>query len=256
MRGLFRLLILLLAGHGCIAQNHVQKRVILIGDAGEINPKQHDALASAASHVIPGKSVVMFLGDNIYPRGMGLPGDADEELTQNIIRAQYTPMRAAGAPTYFIPGNHDWDRSGRKGLAKIKRQGEFLRAQNDPGLQLIPAGGCPGPVEVPLGDSLVVIVYDSEWWLFPYEKTGPADSCTCNSKEEIISKMQSVKDSHAGTFIILASHHPFRSYGTHGGKYSLKDHIFPLTAVKRWLYIPMPVIGSLYPALRTIFRNR
>lgn len=255
MRVLFCVWIVFFTSSGCFAQNEVQKRVILIGDAGEINPKQHDALTNAASRVIPGKSVVMFLGDNIYPHGMGLPGSADEKRTQEIIRAQYTPMRAAGAPTYFVPGNHDWDRSGKEGLAKIKRQGEFLREQNDPGLQLIPARGCPGPVEIPLGDSLVVIVYDSEWWLFPYEKTGPADSCAYNSKQEIVAGMQRLRDSHAGKFIILASHHPFRSYGTHGGKYSLKDHIFPLTPVKRWLYIPMPVIGSLYPALRTIIRN-
>jgi hypothetical protein len=255
MRGVLFLLIVWLAGSACFAQNLVQKRVILIGDAGEINPKQHEALTSAAAHIIPGKSIVMFLGDNIYPHGMGLPGSAEEKQTQEIIRAQFTPMRAVGAPTCFVPGNHDWDRSGAQGLAKIKRQGEFLREQNDPGLELIPAGGCPGPVEVPLGDSLLVMVFDSEWWLFPHQKTGPADSCACNSKEEVLTRMQSIRDRNAGKFIVLASHHPFRSYGTHGGKYSLKDHIFPLTAVKKWLWVPLPVIGSLYPLLRSKIKN-
>ncbi len=237
------------------AQTNVTRRLILIGDAGEINPKQKDALTDAAAHVIPGKTAVMFLGDNIYPHGMGLPGSGEEERTESVIRSQYTPMRAAGAPVYFVPGNHDWDKSGRQGLAKIRRQGDFLKAQHDPGLLMVPANGCPGPVEIPLGDSLVVIAYDSEWWLFPHSKAVAGDTCACNFKAEVLSRMQEIKNRNAGKFIIVTAHHPFRSYGTHGGKYSLKDHIFPLTAVKKWLYVPLPVIGSLYPLLRSTIRN-
>lgn len=236
-------------------QDSIRRRVILIGDAGEINPKQHQALNDAAASVIAGKTTVMFLGDNIYPRGMGLPGSEEEEATQQILRSQFGPMRAMGAPVYFVPGNHDWDKSGRNGLAKIRQMGHFLEDQHDPGLTLVPANGCPDPVEINLGDSLVVIAYDSEWWLFPYVKSDSADGCGCHTREEVLSRMQEMKTRNAGKFILLASHHPFQSYGTHGGKYSLKDHIFPLTAVKKWLYIPLPVIGSLYPALRTIFRN-
>lgn len=241
--------------HIVFPQPSVLRRVILVGDAGEINPKQDKALTDAASHVLPGQTIAIFLGDNIYPHGMGLPGSADEIATQAIIRSQFTPMRAAGAPTYFVPGNHDWDRSGEQGLVKIRRQGAFLKEQNDPRLSLVPSNGCPDPVEIPLGDSLTVVAYDSEWWLFPYEKPGPADGCGCNTKEEVLTKMQEIRDRNAGKFILLASHHPFRSYGTHGGLYSLKDHIFPLTLIKKWLWVPLPVIGSLYPLLRTAVRN-
>ncbi|MCF0069834.1 metallophosphoesterase [Dyadobacter sp. CY261] len=253
----FILLLILWATGGalCFAQPIILRRVILIGDAGEINPKQNKALNDAAAHILPGKSTVMFLGDNIYPHGMGLPGSLEEAETQTIIRSQFSPMRAAGAPTYFVPGNHDWDKSGKQGLAKIRRQGEFLKEQNDPGLSIVPANGCPGPVEIPLGDGLVIIAYDSEWWLFPHEKTGTGDGCDCGTKEEVLARMREIRDRNAGKFIVLASHHPFRSYGTHGGKYSLKDHIFPLTAVKKWLWIPLPVIGSLYPLLRSTIRN-
>ncbi|MEO6283526.1 MAG: metallophosphoesterase [Dyadobacter sp.] len=248
-------LVLVAVSFSVAQQDSVRRRIILIGDAGEINPKQSYALHDAAGNVIAGKTTVMFLGDNVYPHGIGLPGSADESVTQQILRAQFEPMRAKGAPVYFVPGNHDWDRSGRDGLARIRQMGEFLRNQQDPGLTLVPPNGCPDPVAINLGDSVVVIAFDSEWWLFPYLKTDTADACSCHTKEEVLSRMQELKTRNAGKFILLASHHPFQSYGTHGGKYSLKDHIFPLTAVKKWLYIPLPVIGSLYPALRTIFRN-
>src|SRR5690606_3836815 len=56
--------------------------------------------------------------------------------------------------------------------------------------------------------------------------------------------------------ILLASHHPFYTYGVHGGYYSLKDHLFPLTVLDKNLWIPLPVIGSLYPLLRSsVFLN-
>jgi hypothetical protein len=248
-------LLLVTASLSFAQQDSIQRRVILIGDAGEINPKQAHALHDAAEAVIAGKTTVMFLGDNVYPHGIGMPGSEDESTTQQILRSQFEPMREKGAPVYFVPGNHDWDRSGRDGLAKIRQMGAFLRNQQDLGLSLVPANGCPDPVAISLGDSLVVIAFDSEWWLFPYSKTDSANACSCHTKEEVLSQMQELKTRNMGKFILLASHHPFQSYGSHGGKYSLKDHIFPLTAVKKWLYIPLPVIGSLYPALRTIFRN-
>src|SRR5690606_3049046 len=146
------------------AQVDVQNRVIFIGDAGEINFKQETIIPRAAELVIEGKTTVMYLGDNIYSHGIGLPGSKEEEETKEILRSQYLPMRETGAPVYFIPGNHDWDRMGKKGLAKIRAQGDFLKSQQDS--LLVPENGCPDPLEIPISDSLVIVTYDSECWLF------------------------------------------------------------------------------------------
>jgi hypothetical protein len=40
------------------------------------------------------------------------------------------------------------------------------------------------------------------------------------------------------------------SGGTHGGHFTWKDHLFPLRSAAKWLWIPLPVVGSLYPILR------
>src|SRR5690606_17881439 len=53
--------------------------------------------------------------------------------------------------------------------------------------------------------------------------------------------------------ILVAMHHPFRSYGPHNGGYNWKDHLFPLTAASPDLYISLPVIGSIYPLYRSWF---
>ncbi|RZK81951.1 MAG: hypothetical protein EOO92_03515 [Pedobacter sp.] len=233
----------------------IKSRIILIGDAGEMDIQQGGVIKHAVSQIISSKTTVIYLGDNIYPRGMGLPGSKEEKQTQEIITSQYKPFRAAGAPVYFIPGNHDWDKSGPLGLAKIRRQGEFLKEQGDKQLALIPDNACPGPYELNLGNDLVVIAFDSEWWLFPHDKINTVAKCDCNTKDEVINKFKLLYEKNRNKTILLASHHPFQTYGSHGGYYSWKDHIFPLTAVNHDLYIPLPVIGSLYPLMRSVFKN-
>ncbi|BAV07798.1 Calcineurin-like phosphoesterase [Filimonas lacunae] len=255
MNKLLPLLLFAFLGNRVHAQDSVQYRVIFIGDAGEMNAEQQKSLQHAANHIITGKTTVLYLGDNVYPHGMGLPGSKEETTSQQILQSQYLPMRAKGAPVYFVPGNHDWDKMGPKGLAKIKRQWQYLDERGDSLLQLIPANGCPDPVEIPLTDSLTIIAYDSEWWLFPFSKNNPDGECACKTKKDVLIRLAELQYKNRNKIVLLASHHPFQSYGVHGGVFTFKDHLFPLTAVNHNLYIPLPVIGSLYPFLRSTFTN-
>ncbi|MES2419307.1 MAG: BamA/TamA family outer membrane protein [Bacteroidota bacterium] len=231
------------------AQDSVKYRVILIGDAGEMNDGQRESLKSAAKHVIKGKTTTLYLGDNIYPAGMAIPGYGDFSETSKILQSQFLPMREAGAAVYFVPGNHDWDKSGPNGLAKIERQSEYLESFNDPLLKLIPSNGCPDPVAIQLTDKLTIIAYDSEWWLFPYEKANP--DCDCQTKDEVLLRMEDLLEQNRDKIILLASHHPFQSYGAHGGYFTWQNHLLPLTLLNKNLVIPLPVIGSIYPFLRS-----
>src|SRR5438067_2504933 len=151
------LLILLIGGFNVLAQDSVQYRVILIGDAGEMDMQQNAVLKHAAASIIKNKSAVIYLGDNVYPRGIGLPGSPEEAQTKKILQSQYQPMRANGAPVYFLPGNHDWDKTGPQGLAKIKQQWAFLAGQQDSLLKLVPANGCPDPIEINLATTLPLL---------------------------------------------------------------------------------------------------
>ena len=48
-------------------------------------------------------------------------------------------------------------------------------------------------------------------------------------------------------------HHPFKSYGVHGGNFTWRQHLFPITELKPKLMIPLPLIGSVYPITRGVF---
>jgi hypothetical protein len=43
------------------------------------------------------------------------------------------------------------------------------------------------------------------------------------------------------------------SFGVHGGAYTWKSHVFPFADAIHGLYIPMPIIGSIYPLTRGLF---
>jgi hypothetical protein len=255
MRKLVTITLLLIWPFFLIAQDSIRHRILLIGDAGEIDDVQKEILQDAAGRALAGKSTAVFLGDNIYPRGMGLPGQPDQQRTEAILQSQYQPLRAAGAAVYFIPGNHDWDRMGPQGLSKIRRQWQFLQEQNDSLLALIPRDGCPDPTVVEIDNNFVIIAIDSEWWLFPFSTDNPAADCDCNSRSDFIQRLIQLNYQYLDKTILLVTHHPFKSYGTHGGRYNWKDHLFPLTEINPKLYIPLPLVGSLYPLLRQTFSN-
>ena len=51
-------------------------------------------------------------------------------------------------------------------------------------------------------------------------------------------------------------HHPLHTNGPHGGKFSLKQHIFPLTDLRKNLYIPLPGLGTAFQFLRATVGSR
>lgn len=213
----------------------IVSRVIFIGDAGEVHAEQTAVIKHAAGNILRHKTIVMFLGDNIYPDGMGLPGSKNEEKTKTILRSQFIPMRKGGAAVYFIPGNHDWDNSAKNGLAKIQRQWRFLEDQQDRLLKLVPPNGCPDPIEIKVSPQLTIIAFDSEWWLNSYAKENPAGNCSCNSERQILDRFTLLMKRNKGKTILLASHHPFQTYGAHGGYYGVS------------------LFGSVYHAFRKSF---
>src|SRR5690606_13074865 len=74
---------------------------------------------------------------------------------------------------------------------------------------------------------------------------------------DVMANFQDALKRNAHKKVIVASHHPSYTYGIHGGVFGIKDHLFPLTALKKTknLYLPLPVLGSIYPLYRTWFGN-
>jgi len=235
-------------------RDSIEIAIFLIGDAGS---QAYDGepvlreLALQSDSLRPVRQFIVFLGDNVYPRGIPPTGDPNRKDAERRLAAQVLAIRKGSAQGLLIPGNHDWDRQGRDGWNSIRRQDSLVRRFGGSDVRLAPPDGCPGPDVVDLGTHVRLIALDTEWWLHndvkPY-----GDSSPCPTKT-----YQDVEDSLAGALrdkgerhAIVLSHHPMQSGGTHGGHFTLNDHLFPLRNWKPWMWLPLPIIGSLYPVAR------
>ena len=203
------------------------------------------------------KSVV-FLGDNIYLDGLSEPGNPEREEEERIIKEQMNIAKDWAGQPVFVPGNHDWDYSGSEGLEAVIRQGNFVSEYLGKPNVFLPRGGCPGPIALPVSDNTTLVLIDSEWWLTDSEDRpeGPENGCYVESELDLIVQLDDMLNRLDDKHVIIAFHHPLATNGNHGGHYDLGDHIFPLRLKYPWAYIPLPVIGSIYPLARMYGASR
>ena len=233
----------------------IVKRIILIGDAGEPAEDKKEpvliALEKNASE-IKDSTLIIFLGDNIYLSGLPDTEDSDRKEYERRINDQLNVVINSEAKGIFIPGNHDWDRGSDKGWEQIRREGKFL---NDKGLEkvsFLPLNGCPGPVVSNVGENIKIIILDSQWWLQDEVTRPEKKDSLCNfcKEDEIAAALDSIIINSGNNFIVVAAHYPLSTNGPHGGYFTWLDHIFPLRNLNEYLWIPLPIIGSLYPLVR------
>jgi len=252
--------LLMLVSHAWVGRaqsDRVIQRVFLVGDAGEIREGRHPVCDWLKEHIDwnDTSNVLLYLGDNIYPQGMPPEGSKDRDIARKILNYQLSVVEGKKAKAFFVPGNHDWKQGAPGGWERIKSESAYIDSLNLPNVQFFPKNGCPGPVEVSVGEKTVLGFMDSQWWLQEYERPGPGSGCACNTEEEIITALKDIIGSYPDKLILLAMHHAFYTHGEHGGYFTIKQHIFPLTDSKPNLYIPLPVIGSIYPIDRGVFGN-
>ncbi len=212
----------------------IRQTVLLVGDAGAA--RRDDAVLVALRRMAneaPLKTLVVFLGDNLYEAGLPSGDGPDVEPFKNVLRAQ---LRAAGsARALFVAGNHDWGKyrnsstawsHGRDGVV---RQAAFIARESGGRASFLPTAGCAGPAEflfVDAPDALRVLAIDSQWWLTALKLPPPiADGasrasrdsgCTASTTDEAARELQRMIAAEPERATIVVAHHPLASNGKHG----------------------------------------
>jgi hypothetical protein len=236
-------------------QDTILQRIVLVGDAGALTEGKHPVAEAIRKFIkLDKKTSIIYLGDNLYKAG--LPDDQSIYYSdgKKILDAQLSVADSTDARVFMIPGNHDWENGGRGGHEAIVRQQQYVDLLfGRENVFFYPKDGCPGPEEIDLGDSVTLVVFDSQWWIHPHEKPGIESDCDCKTTDELVTRLEEIVSRNAKKLVILACHHPFKTNSVHGGFFTLKQHIFPFTDARKNLYVPLPVIGSIYPIARSVF---
>jgi hypothetical protein len=228
--------------------------LFLIGDAGHPAERDEPVLTNLRRDLARAgpQALVAFLGDNLYPAGLPAPGHRDRAKLEKRLDAQVDAVLGTGARAVFIPGNHDWQRGGKDGWESVKRQGRYVDARGGPAVTFAPSGGCPGPeiVDEP-GGRLRLVALDTQWWLHGHARPEHPDSgCEADSEAEVLAALGAALSGAGERDVVVLAHHPLASGGPHGGHFTLRQHLFPLSDVKDGLWLPLPLVGSLYPLAR------
>ena len=240
MKNLFILFIFLITNY--LQAQNVQYSLFLIGDAGD-EIEQNKVHKTLQKHLeIAGNGGVIFLGDNIYPRGL----DGSKEAELKLLTQLHTLKNFKG-DWYFVPGNHDWAKGRWKGYKNVIRQANYINQYAKDSLHsleekhFLPEEGLPGPVVKEIGNVSLVFT-DTDWWLHRpfFHKVGKNDTFK-NMEVTYFQRLDSIltiteKQNKQAVFI---SHHPIVDYGEHGFH---KD--------KRWYfglvnYTPFQIFGLL-----------
>jgi hypothetical protein len=244
------------------APEDVITTLFLIGDAGApATPGDSEPVLAAlrkAAAQAP-HAVVAFLGDNVYPEGLPASEAPDRHEAERRLLALLGVVRGTGALGVFVPGNHDWIAPEANGMDAVRRQEEFIAKASDKGAERVvylPGRGCPGPAVLDVSDAVRLVGLDTQWWLqdqAPAQNARPSDStslCPANSETAIVDSLRAALRSAGERAVVVVAHHFLVSGGPHGGHFGWEDHVFPLRGVRHWLWVPLPVIGSIYPLAR------
>ena len=179
-------------------------------------------------------STAIFLGDNIYPKGLPKKGHKNRAFAEHQLDIQTEAVQNFKGETIFIPGNHDWY-SGLSGLKRQEKYIEEILGKNT----FLPVNGCPIENRH-ISEDIELIIIDSEWYLTNWDSHPTInDDCEIKTRSKFFDELEGLIKKARGKTTLIALHHPMFTNGSHGGQYSFKSHLTPL-----------PVLGSLKNLIR------
>ncbi|MBD1395990.1 metallophosphoesterase [Pontibacter sp. JH31] len=231
--------------------------IAFLGDVGYVATDGSDPvlkLLQEWQHSAGYNGTVLFLGDNLYP--VGLPAETHRHHAAAISRLDYLLgiINPFEGRKIFLSGNHDWNKGRKKGLEYVLRQEKHVVEALQDEDSYLPRNGCPGPDTIQLAEGMLLLVINTQWWVQRGEKPmGRQEGCPYDDIEDFFLRLNKILRHNRHQRIVVAAHHPLYSNALHGGKFTIKQHIFPLTAAHKRIYIPLPIFGSIYPFYRQLF---
>ena len=217
----------------------IEHSFYLIGDAGNANLNEdltHFNLLKNELLESKKNTTLLFLGDNLYEKGMPKKEHPLRNLSEHRLNAQIDLVKYFKGETIFIPGNHEYYCDGINGL---KRQEKYITDKLGKN-SFFPKNGCPLK-KINISDDIVLIIVDSQWYLENWDNNPTMnDDCDIKNRELFFDEFESLIKKNESKTTIVAMHHPLFSNGSHDGQFSFKSQFYPVNNK-----FPLPILGTL-----------
>lgn len=222
------------------AQTTIQHKVFLLGNLVDV--EDHPALANQLNQLFnkTSASFTLILNGDLVDQKIEKKGNTDQ--INPIFNLIDLVQKYPNGNLIIVPGDRDWN-SSKKGGAKSLNQLEsrvkkYWKGKNYTRCHWAGDDGCPGPEVYEMGESLVIVALNTQWWNHPYDKPRGSDAIcdgltADNLKEEIEDAIEENLDKN----VLLIGHHPIFSLGNYGGYFSVGQQMSPF-----------PILGSFRTA--------
>ena len=223
----------------------IEHTFYLIGDAGYTKIGEdlsHFNLLKKELSTADKNTTVLFLGNNVFEKGMPKKDNQENKLAEHQLNAQIDMVKSFKGQPIFIPGNNEYYNNGVEGL---KREANYITEHLNNENSFSPKNGCP-ITSIDISDNVVLIIIDSQWYIENWNDNPTMNNdCDIKTREGFFKEYERLIRKNTLKTTVVAIHHPLLSYGSHSGQYSLYDQLYP-----RGGNIPLPVFGTLYNLLR------
>lgn len=251
--------------HGVLPPDStLEYSIFLIGDAGAPERDTAEANLQMLQRALleaGERSAIVFLGDNIYPSGLPPITHPDRSDAERRINAQLEVVEDFEGRIAFVPGNHDWGGNGLGGNRNaLRRQEAYVESRLGRGNTFVPDRGYPGPLTIPLGDDIVIVAIDTQWWLEDDKIYGNTGTYQLESEGEFLLELDDVLWRNADKHLVVVAHHPVFTNGEHGGHFKgLRSFFTGELFSRRYLGTPQDLSNLKYRHLRNglldVFEN-
>jgi UDP-2,3-diacylglucosamine pyrophosphatase LpxH len=227
----------------CGSTDTTRTRIYLIGDTGKkaVLSKNYKQFSHFISTDTP--SCVLYLGDNVYPKGIRPVGNKHHETDVEKMRIQLSLLKNHRGQMYMIPGNHDWQMGKMKGLEYVQRERDLVNQYLKDSLTQYTEGaayyfkyaGFAGPEKIEL-DGITLLLVDTDWWV--HRQVGHPVGLIDNSKKKTERLFFEQFDfflkeaSEKGQKIAVVTHHPLYLTGKNALKMQPTRFLITYTPLK------------------------
>ncbi len=194
-------------------------------------------------------SSVIILG-NIVKDGLPVLSPGINRKASSNFFALEKMLENYDGQTIFLPGYEDWGKGSHDGRSILDQQQQVITERLKDKKIALPCHECPGPEVIKTKKGPVIIALDTQWWLQQKGRNTGSEHCSINNEPDFLVALQVLLEKYDDRQVLVVGHHALFSVGIHGGYFPLRHHLFPLTKINKNLWLPLPVIGSIYPLYR------
>ncbi|WP_282125479.1 BamA/TamA family outer membrane protein [Marinifilum flexuosum] len=257
MRKIYSLLSLLVFALAVYGQNNetpnsnlLKHSIFFIGDLGEANIVDANLnMLREQLNQANEKATLVLLGNSISKEYAKQEVEDINSGDQNLIKLLDLAKSFKGE-SIFIPGEKEWNLGHKGGWEAIMNLETYIEDYIGKGDVFLPTGGCPGPVEIEIGNDVVLLVIDSQWWLHVADK--PEAECGFESSSDFLIQLSDALKRNKDKKIVLAAHHPIYSGGKHAGNFPF---VGPVELYRKIFGTPQDFAYPFYKQMRYMGRK-